>query len=127
MDFKNLFNIPKYEPKMPNIELDLRDPDEVTNKILSFLQQQSRTAEIQFRTSRNLILATIVIMILQIGFAFWINYESNSKQNSLNKIIETQSQQSEVISRMSLNLLDLQNQAQTLEKENSRLKEKLNN
>ena len=57
-------------------------------------------------------------MILQIGYAIWTNSESNTKQNSLTKIIDTQSKQSEVISRMSLNLLDLQNQVRTLEQEN---------
>ena len=106
--------------------MDLRDPDEVTNNILTFLKEQSKTAERQFKTSRNLILATIIIMILQVGYAFWTNYESNSNRNNLTKIIDTQSQQSEVISRMSLNLLNLQNQVRTLEQENVLLKEKLN-
>jgi len=65
-------------------------------------------------------------MILQIGYAVWTNFESNSIQNNLTKIIDTQSQQSEVISRMSLNLLDLENQVQTLEQENARLNQELN-
>ena len=128
MDFKKIFNIPKFEqPQInPEIFMDLRDPDEVTNNILTFLKEQSKTAERQFKTSRNLILATIIIMILQVGYAFWTNYESNSNRNNLTKIIDTQSQQSEVISRMSLNLLNLQNQVRTLEQENVLLKEKLN-
>ena len=108
----------------PNFEAllgDLRDPDEATNNILLFLQSQSQIAVRQFKTSRNLILATIIIMIIQIGYAVWINHESKSKQNSLTKIIDTQSQQTEIISRMSLSLLDLQNQVQTLEQENARL------
>lgn len=46
---------------------------------------------------------------------------SISEQNNLTKLIDTQSQQSEVISRMSLNLLDLENQVRTLEQENERL------
>ena len=104
----------------------LRDPDKFTKRILGFLTAQSETAEKQFKTSRNLIIATIVIMLLQIGYAIWTNYESNSKQNNLKTIIELQSQQSEAISRMSLNLLDLQNQVQTLEQENALLNQKLN-
>lgn len=64
-------------------------------------------------------------MILQIGYAVWSNYETNSTQNNLKKIIDTQSQQSEGISRMSLSLLDLQNQVRTLEQENERLNQKL--
>ena len=64
-------------------------------------------------------------MFLQIGYAVWSNYETNSTQNNLKKIIDTQSQQSEGISRMSLSLLDLQNQVRTLEQENERLNQKL--
>lgn len=124
-----MLNIPKIEPIQINPEflVDLRDPDKATNNILTFLQHQSVSAEKQFKTSRNLILATIIIMILQIGYAVWTNYESNSKQNNLTKIIDTQSQQSEVISRMSLSLLDLQNQLQALRLERVLTKEKLNN
>ena len=123
----NLFdNISKFRgPQVnPEIFMNLRDPDEVTNSILNFLKDQSKNAEKQFKTSRNLILATIVIMILQVFYAFWTNSQSNSKQNQLNKIVETQSKQSEVISSMSLNLLDLQSQVQTLEQENKLLLKK---
>lgn len=119
----NLFNIPKFEvPQInPEIYKDLRDPDEVTNNILTFLQKQSKSAERQFKTSRNLIIATIVIMIFQIGYAVWTNSESNIRQNNLVKIIEMQSQQSETISRMSLNLLNLEKQVQVLKQENKLL------
>lgn len=106
---------------------EFRNPDKITKKILKFLTSQSETAERQFRTSRNLIIATIFIMLFQIGYAIWSNSETNSIQNNLTKIIDTQSQQSEVISRMSLNLLDLQNQVRTLERENARLNQKLKN
>ncbi|KAF9657665.1 MULTISPECIES: hypothetical protein [Tenacibaculum] len=105
--------------------MNLRDPDEVTNNILTFLREQSKNAERQFKTSRNLIIATIAIMILQIfitGFSISI---SNSEQNNLTEIIDTQSKQSEVISRMSLSLLDLGNQVRTLKQENARLNQKL--
>lgn len=118
-----MFNIPKHNITPINYEAfsNLKDPDEVTRQILEFLTEQSENAERQFKTSRNLIIATIFIMILQIGYAVWTNSESNSIQNNLIKVIDTQSQQSEVISRMSLNLLDLENQVQTLEQENARL------
>jgi len=122
INFKHLNWTP---PEIP--EFDLRDPDEVTSKILVFLTQQSNNAKKQFIVSRNLIIATIVIMILQIVYGVWTNYESNSKQNSLIQIIDTQSQQSEVISRMSLNLLDLQNQVRILEEENAKLNQNLTN
>ncbi len=123
-----MFNIPKFElPQInPEIFKDLRDPDEVTNNILSFLKEQGKMADRQFKTSRNLILATILIMIVQIGLAFWSNSELNSKQRSLNQLIETQSQQSETVSEMALSLVDLQNQVQLLEKENKELNEILN-
>jgi hypothetical protein len=125
----NIFNISKFEPPKinPGIFMDLRDPDEATNNILAFLQEQSNIAKRQFKTSRNLILATIIIMILQIGYAAWSNFESNSIQNNLTKIIDTQSQQFEAISRMSLNLLHLENQVQTLEQENERLNLEISN
>ena len=130
MDFKKAFsNIGKIkypETSMSNIgNLDLRDPDKVTIEILGFLTIQSETAGKQFKTSRNLILATIIIMILQIAYAVWTSSESNLKQNNLTTIIELQSQQSETISRMSLNLLDLQSQVRTLEQENELLNQKL--
>ncbi|WP_170062766.1 hypothetical protein [Polaribacter filamentus] len=115
-------------PKInPEIFMDLRDPDEVTREILGFLTTQGETAEKQFKTSRNLIIATIFIMIFQIGCAIWINYESNTKQNNLTTIIELQSKQSETISRMSLSLFDLETQVRTLEQENARLNQELNN
>ncbi len=122
-----MFNNPKFERPHVNPELymNLRDPDEVTNNILTFLREQSKNAERQFKTSRNLIIATIAIMILQIfitGFSISI---SNSEQNNLTEIIDTQSKQSEVISRMSLSLLDLGNQVRTLKQENARLNQKL--
>ena len=123
-----MFNISKFTRSdiNPEIYQDLRDPDEVTNNILAFLNEQNENAEKQFKTSRNLIIATIVIMILQIGYAVWTNSESNTKQNNLTKIIETQSQQSQAISRMSLNLLDLESQVRILEQENVRLTQELN-
>ena len=123
-----MFNIPKFDPPQINSEIlmDLRDPDEVTNNILTFLREQSSNAEKQFKTSRNLIIATIVIMILQIVISGVSIVLSNSEQNNLTKIIDTQSQQSEVISNMSLNLLDLQNQVQALEQENALLNQELN-
>ena len=111
-----------------NLEnLEFRNPDKITKRILKFLTSQSETAEIQFKTSRNLIIVTIVIMILQIGYAVWINYESNSIQNNLTKIIDTQSKESETISSMSLNLLDLQRQVLTLEQENKLLNQQSEN
>ena len=58
-----IFNIPKFDPPQVNakIFMDLRDRDEVTNNILDFLREQSLNAEMQFKTSRNLIIITIVI------------------------------------------------------------------
>ncbi|RCS28224.1 hypothetical protein DUT90_01185 [Polaribacter sp. WD7] len=120
----NVGSIPEF--KGSNIgNLEFRNPDKFTKRILKFLTSQSETAERQFKTSRNLIIATIVIMILQIGYAVWTNFESNSKQNNLIKIIDTQSKQSETISHMSLNLFDLQNQVRTLEQENAQLNQKI--
>ena len=110
----------------PNFEniIDFRDPDEAVNNVLSFLQAQSNTADKQYKTSTNLIIATIVIMILQIVIAVISIYKSNEEQNNLTKLVESQSQQSETISRMSLSLLDLHNQVNILEKENEVLRKK---
>ncbi|TVZ15607.1 hypothetical protein [Maribacter sp. MAR_2009_72] len=134
MDFKNISGIPNIpsfkgvEPKFNVMDGKLEALKELNdqqvsavNEVLSFLTDQSNIAERQFKTSRNLILATILIMIFQIGYAVWTNSESNSIQSSLTKIVDTQSKQSESVSRMSLNLLDLQNQVQILEQENARL------
>ena len=122
-DLSSIGNIFKHsEVKIPDFNvLEFNDPHEVTNKILTFLQSQSEIAERQFKTSRNLIIATIIIMSLQIFIAIITTNQSNYRQNNLTTIIETQAQQSEIISRMSLNLLDLQNQVQTLEQENESL------
>ncbi len=112
-----MFNIPKFKSPQINHEifLNLHDLHEVTKQILGFLGEQSKTAERQFKTSRNLIIATIFIMLLQIVIAGIDIIHSNSAQYNVTKVIEIQSQQSEVISRMSMNLLDLENQVLTLE------------
>ena len=120
-DVKNILN---FKPKANNVDLEYLDPHEVTTKILSFLSNQSLISEKQFKTSKYLIISTIIIMIFQIGYAIWFNNKSNHKQSSLTKIIEIQSKQSETISRMSLNLLDLQNQVSILEKEKIKLLKK---
>jgi len=120
-----MINIPRFEtPKIETPKFKFKDPDSITKEILLFLQKASDIANKQFNTSKNLILTTIVIMILQIGYAVWTNYESNSKQSNLSKIIEMQSKQSETISQMSLSLLDLQNQVRILEKQNVKLSKK---
>ena len=124
-----MFRVPEYEIPQINSDVfsvDIRDPDEVTKQILGFLTTQAENARKQFKTSRNLIIVTIVIMILQIIIAGVSIALSISEQNNLTKLIDMQSQQSEVISRMSLNLLDLQVQVQTLEQENEQLNQSLN-
>ena len=134
MDFKNISgipNIPSFKGSNPKFNVmdgklgalkELNDQQvNAVNEVLRFLTDQSNIAERQFKTSRNLILATILIMIFQIGYAVWTNSESNSIQSNLTKIVDTQSKQSESVSRMSLNLLDLQNQVRILEQENVRL------
>lgn len=134
MDIKNIGwipQIPDFKGATPNFDAtsdkigalkELNDKQIIAVKeVLGFLEAQSSIAERQFKTSRNLIIATILIMILQIGYAVWTNSGSNSRQSNLTKIIETQSKQSESISNMSLNLLDLQNQVRILEQENARL------
>jgi hypothetical protein len=121
----NPFKLTSMEMPKPNIEfMNIKDPDEVTNKILTFIQAQSNIAQRQFNVSRNLIVATIIIMMFQIVIAGVGILESNTKQNNLTTVIETQSKQSEIISQMSLNLLDLQSQVHTLEKENGLLLKK---
>ncbi|MCK0137433.1 hypothetical protein [Arenibacter sp. S6351L] len=135
MNFNDFFNIPKFDISKfdwPNmrppelISMEELNEKQITavNDVLDFLKEQSNIANRQFKTSRNLIWATIFIMILQIGYSYWSSRETNSKQSNLTKIIETQSVQSETISQMSLRLLDLQAQVQTLEKEKQELLKK---
>ncbi len=109
----------------PNIPFDLGDQEKTAKLILQFLSDQSSISSRQFKTSRNLIIASILIMILQVAYAFWTNHETNSIQNKSNSIIEMQLKQSETISQMSLSLLDLENQVRNLETENELLKDKL--
>ena len=90
--------------------------------LLDFSMQQGETADRQFKTSRNLIRFSLFIMIVQIFIAGFDIYQSNLKGSSLTTIVEIQSQQSETISNMSLNLLDLQSQVRNLEQENAQLK-----
>ena len=94
------------------------------NNILEFMKEQGKTANKQFTVSRNLVIATIIIMFLQIGYSVWSSSESNSIQKNITKIIESQSKQFEAISNMSSNLLRLQNQVRILEQENELLKKK---
>ena len=114
--------------ELPEFKSPLKKSEKLSKKqlkkqsdLLEFSIQQGETADIQFKTSRNLIIASLFIMLFQIFYGFWTNSESNTKQNNLTTIIELQSKQSETISRMSLSLLDLQNQVRTLEQENARL------
>jgi hypothetical protein len=137
MSLFNFPKFPKFEPHSLHInkpeiyesiinDIEYIDPHEVTNKIYDFLKYQSDITYKQFKTSRNLIIATIIIMLIQISIASIDIFLSYSEQKDSTKLIETQSLQSEAISRMSLDLLDLQNRVQTLEKEKSELLLKLN-
>ena len=134
MDLKNLpglSSLRDFKGSNPNINVgdnklgalkELNDQQiDAVNSVLSFLEAQSHIAERQFKTSRNLILATIVIMIFQIGLAIWTINTTNSDQSKMIKIIDSQTQQSEAISRMSITTLELQEQVQALQKENNRL------
>ena len=108
--------------KSPNTTPIIKDESITLKKILLIIDQQSETSKNQYKTSKNLVIVTIIIMIVQIGYSVWTNSESKNRQSSLTKIIETQSTQSELISRMSLNLLYLENQVNELKKKNDSLK-----
>jgi hypothetical protein len=98
---------------------------EKQSELLDFLILQNLNSEKQYKVSRNLIIVSIFLVLFQIFYSIYSENKPNKIQNELSRIVETQSKTSEAISNTSLNLLDLQNQVQILEKENAQLNLKL--
>lgn len=124
MDIRNILKTSDYKLEIPNNDLilkELKDPEEATKNILYFLKSQSAIANRQFKTSRNLIIATILMMFLQIIISAVSINQTKEKNNTQERLTEMQLKQSKVISHMTLDLLDLQNQIKNLEDKNDSL------
>ena len=113
------FDLLKPEEKT---QIEIRD---LINTQLKTAELQSKTSDMQYKVSFFLTIAAIIISLIPLAKDFI--FEKPNYNESIIRISETQSQQSETISNMSTYLLDLQNQVQTLEKENELLIEKLKN
>ena len=133
MDFKKKFSEINILPKM-NINaptFDLQSSEEKTqieirdlmNTQLKTAELQSKTSDVQYKVSLFLTIAAIIISLIPLVKD--LIFEKPNYNESIIRISETQSQQSETISNMTTYLLDLQNKVQSLEKENELLIEKL--
>jgi|TARA_B110000240_G_C13252428_1_gene348051 hypothetical protein len=89
---------------------------------LFFLRAQGKKANKQFKTSKNLVIISLILMLFQIFHSFWVDNKYNERLNNTNKVFEMKLKSFETISQMSLNLLDLHNQVRILEKQNEQLK-----
>jgi hypothetical protein len=110
---------------------NVTDPKtELQIDIRNLIDQQLKTSEIQSKTSDkqyrvSIFLTVTAIIISFIPLVKELIFEKPNYTESITRIIDTQLQQSETISNMSIYLLDLRNQVQTLEKENEILIKKL--
>jgi uncharacterized membrane protein (DUF106 family) len=98
--------------------------------IRNLIHEQLKTAELQSKTSDKQYKFSVFLTITAIIISFIplikeVVFEKSNYTESIIRIIDTQSQQSETISNMSIYLLDLRNQVQALEKENELLIKKL--
>ena len=113
-----IFNIvnPKTE-----LQIDIRN---LIHKQLITSEIQSKTSDKQYKISIFLTITAIFISLAPIASEFLIgkpNYD-----DTIIRLTESQSKLTEELSNMSKNLLYLQNQVRTLEKENELLKQKNN-
>lgn len=131
-----IFNIGKTDftpPVIPDLRHLFKKPDLTPQEILTFLKEnsaeQSDTAIRQFRTSKRLTYLVIGISIISIipivKELIWSNQNKTLSEYIL-KIEEVNKQNTKVISELSIRLLDLQNQVQTLEKQNGEISKKKN-
>ena len=121
---KRKIDIPKFDLLKPDekLQVEIRD---LINTQLKTAELQSKTSDIQYKVSLFLTITAIIISLIPLIKDLF--FEKTNYNESITRIIEMQSKQSETISNMSTYLLDLQNQVQTLEKENARLNLKLKN
>ena len=99
--------------------------------LLNFLKvttiKQSKTAETQEKTSKRQYNLSIFFTIVAIVISLIPFFSKETNYNeSLIKITEKQSKQSETIINMHKNLLDLENQVKILGKQNEQMKPKKN-
>lgn len=120
-------------PAMPDLRNLLKKPDLTPQEILTFLKddsiKQSETATRQFNTTKWLTYLIIGISIISITPTLIELFSPNQNKilsEHILKIEEENRQNSKVISELSIRLLDLQNQVQTLEKQNGEISKKKN-
>jgi|TARA_R110001583_G_scaffold187768_1_gene349259 hypothetical protein len=149
-DFSKLNDLNSLYEKPYESNIDLSDylgpsPKELTNlqiekqnEILDFLklvtlkqsetsERQYKSADKQFKTTTKLTRFIIFLTLISICFMGYDYFKKDNQQVLIEKIsvlIDKESQNTEVISDMSIRLLSLQNQVQTLEKENKLLLKK---
>lgn len=121
------------KPTMPDLRNLLKKPDLTPQEILTFLKEnsakQSETAIQQFKTIKllSILSLTFVVISTLLGFKDIIfPTKNNNTTEQITRIIETQSLNTKVLSELSIRLLDLQNQVQTLEKQNREISKKKN-
>lgn len=120
-------------PVMPDLRHLLKKPDLTPKEILTFLKEnsaeQSETAIRQFKTSKRLTYLVIfisAISIIPIVKELFLPNQNKILSEHILKIEEEDKQNLKVISELSIRLLDLQNQVQTLEKQNGEISKKKN-
>ena len=112
------FNI--IDPKT-ELQIDIRN---LIHEQLETSKIQSKTSDNQYKVSIFLTITAIFISLVPIATELLIEKPNYNK--SIIRLTESQSKLTEEVSNMSKNLLYLQNQVQTLEKENELLKQKNN-
>ncbi len=108
------------DPKT-QLQIDIRN---LILEQLKTAEAQSKTSGKQYKASIFLTIAAIIISLVPLATQLLINKPNYNE--SIIRLTQAQSELTEKASDMSTYLLDLQNQVQTLEKENALLKEKLN-
>lgn len=102
-------------------QIEIRD---LIDSQLKTAEIQSKTSDKQYKVSIFLTVAAIIISI--VPFAAELLVDKPNYNESIIRLTESQSKLTEKVSDMSTYLLEIQNQVQTLEKENERLKKNMN-
>jgi len=102
-------------------QMEIRD---LIDSQLKTAEIQSKTSDKQYKVSIFLTVAAIIISLIPVATELLIDKPNYNE--SILRLTESQSKLTGKVSDMSTYLLDLQNQVQTLEKENLRLNLKLN-
>jgi hypothetical protein len=113
-----IFNV--IDPKT-ELQIDIRN---LIHEQLETSKIQSKTSDNQHKISIFLTITAIFITLVPIASEFLIKKPNYNE--TIIRLTKSQSKLTEKVSNMSKNLLYLQNQVRTLEKENKLLKQKNN-